>query len=168
MKRSTSYITKTLSRLAIFVLSQAGYRAKHEEIRTSRNKQAWFLLVFGAVILVLSVSTAKESDVLSLIVNILGTIVIFISTYESHCEAIKQWRSNNIPVNDEQNERTPYGSRLLIYSFLVICGCIAFIYRWIIGDKAIWIINYIAYFIECLDVAINALVIMFNAELVIE
>ena len=148
MKRSTSKscVTRALSQLAKFILSQAGYRCKYEEIRISRNKQAWVLLVIGIVAFVLSVSTARESDVLSLIIDILGTTVLFLSTYASHSEAIRQWRSSNIPVSDEQNERTPYGSRLLIYSFLATCGGFAFIYSWISGELAIWLINYTAYF----------------------
>lgn len=170
MKRSTSksYITKKLSRLAKFILSQAGYRCKYEKIRVSRNKQAWILLVIAIVVFVLSVSTARESDNLSLVIDILGTTVLFLSTYASHSEAVKQWKSSNIPVGDEQNERTPYGSRLLIYSFIAAGGGIAFIYSLIIEESAIWLINYTAYFIECIDILINALVILFDAELVIE
>ncbi len=170
MKRSTSKncVTRALSQLAKFILSQAGYRCKYEEIRISRNKQAWVLLVVGIAIFALSVGTAREADVLSLVVNVLGTMLLFVATYVSHCEAVKQWRSSNIPVSDEQNERTPYGSRLLIYSFLVAGGGLAFIYSWISGEYAIWLINFTAYFIEGIDVLINALVILFDAELIIE
>lgn len=169
MQRPNSY-GKRLIRMIKFSLSQIGYRCKSDQITFSRNKKSWALLGLGILVFLLSLFSANDGEVISLLINLFVTAMLFIATYASHSEAVDKWREKNVKVGDSGTgeNRTAYGSQLVIYVMVAAYSVLAFIYRLFYGEIAVWLINFAVYFMECADIVISTMVILFDAELIMD
>ena len=153
---------------AKFSLEQMGYRCKSNYCVLSKNKGAWALLCTGIGAFVVSILTANDIGFVSILGNLFASGLMFIPLYLSHKEAIRVHRKNNVQITSNRVDRTPHGSQLVIYSVLYVYSFLAFLYRCFAGEFALWLVNFAVYFAECIGIAIDVLVVFFDAELIIE
>lgn len=156
---------QTCVSIAKFSLTQIGYHCKNDKISCSENKNAKMMLLIAALVFLLSLSSIKHKDYVGLLINMLGTIGLFFAVYQDHKDVVKEWLSSNQPVSDSFDERTPYGSQLLIFGMIVVYSVLAFIVRLFFArEPAIWLLDFAAHFVAFFNVAIASLVYLFDAE----
>lgn len=169
---SENRFSAKLERAAKFALEQLGYHCKSQTFTWSANKPAMLSLFAGLGAFFLSLNSANETDLLSLLENALAAILAFIPTWLTHRATIKSHNEcpnpSSIPVPVPAS-RTPYGSQFLIYIVLAVYSFLALVYRLIFGGEfAIWIINFTVFFIECVGIVLDILVIVFDAEIKVD
>lgn len=161
-------LSQLLIRFAKFSLEQMGYRCKSKYFTLSKNKGAWALLCTGIGAFIISLLTANDIGFISILGNLVASVLMFIPLYLSHKDAIRIHRKNNVQITSDHVDRTPHGSQLVIYSVLYAYSFLAFIYRCFAGEFALWLVNYAVYFAECTSIVVDVLVVFFDAELIIE
>lgn len=169
---SENWFSAKLKHASKFALEQLGYHCRSETFTWSANKPAILSLFAGFGAFFLSLISANETDFVSLLENVLAAILAFVPTWLMHCATIKSHNEcsdpSNIPVPVSAS-RTPYGSQFLIYIVLAVYSFLALGYRLIFGGEfAIWIINFTVFFIECVGIVIDILVIVFDAEIKVD